>query len=268
MATIADMYQAAPARYPELRGQVAIVTGSSRGIGAGIAARLAREGMQVVITGLESEEVESAAAALRSVGADVLAVAGDLRQEDTINRLFKRTVAVYGGLHALVNNAADLQRVRATDLETAFLDSQLAINVRAPTLCALRAAAIMRETGGGNIVNISSVGGLRAHLPGLPYGMTKGALDALTRVLAVDLGEYGIRVNGVAPGWTPMNLTDDADYIRDTSAKVPLRKPGRPEDIGAAVAFLLSPDAAYITGQTIYVDGGLTTQLHPQESPI
>jgi glucose 1-dehydrogenase len=267
--TIADLFRSAPARYPELRGKVAIVTGASRGIGAGIAARLAREGMRLVISGLDQAEVESTAALLQAEGVEVTLVSGDLRDESAVEALFARALDAYGTLHLLVNNAADLRRIRSEDLTGALIDDQIAVNIRAPLLASLRAAAIMRAGEGGSIVNISSVGGLRAQLPGLPYGITKGALDALTRNLAIDLGASGVRVNAVAPGWTPTNLTaHDADYLRDVSAYIPLRKPGTAEDIGAMVAFLASPDARYITGQTIYVDGGLTAQLHPPEQPF
>lgn len=265
---ISELYRHAPARYPEFRGQVAIVTGSSRGIGAGIAARLAREGMRLVITGLVPMEVESAAAQLRAEGVEALAVPGDLRREETVADLFDRTLSAYGTVNLLVNNAGDLRRVRAEHLSASLIDEQFAVNMRSPLLCALRAAEIMRPHSSGSIVNISSVGGLRAHFPGLPYGITKGALDAVTRVLAIDLADSGIRVNGVAPGWIPINMPSDSVYFRELARYVPMRKAGTPADIAAMVAFLASPDAAYITGQTFYVDGGLTTQLHPPEHPI
>lgn len=270
MPTIDELYRTAPARYPELRGQTAIVTGSSRGIGAGIAARLAREGMRVVVTGLDKKEVEGAVNALQGAGADVIGVSGDLGNEGHIRTLFERTLKAYGTVNVLVNNAADLRRVRAEELTTALIDEQFATNTRAPLLCALCAIPLMRKAGRGSIVNISSVGGIHAHLPGLPYGMTKAALDAMTRALAVDLGEYGIRVNGVAPGWTPANVTweKQGDYLREISGRLPLRRPGTAQDIASAVAFLASDDSTYMTGQTLYVDGGMTIQLHTTDQPI
>ena len=266
MTTITELYYAAPARYPELSGKVAIITGSSRGIGAGIAARLAKEGMRVVITGLDAAETETATADLRQAGAQVSAVPGDLSNDTLLDALFEHTLTTYGQLDLLVNNAADLRRFRARDVDRSVVDAQLAVNLRAPLMLSLQAASVMGN--GGSIINISSVGGARPHLPGIPYDVAKGALDALTRTLAVDLGEFGIRVNGVAPGFTPVATPDKADYLREMSKYIPMRTPGRYADIAATVAFLASPDASYITGQTIYVDGGLSTQLHPPEHPI
>lgn len=263
-----DIYPALPARYPELQQRVALVTGASRGIGLGIAARLAREGMKVVLTGLEAGEAAAAAAMLDSFGATCTGIAGDLTADDFTQGLIERALQTYGRLDLLVNNAADIRRARAADLPPEWIDHQWAVNVRAPMLLSLRAAGHMDA--GSSIVNISSVGSSRAQLPGLPYGVTKGALEAFTRNLAMDLGEHNIRVNAVAPGWTPMNLDPerDAPYLDEMSRFVSLRRACTPQDIGAAVAFLASSDASYITGQTLAVDGGLSMQLHPPEQPI
>jgi NAD(P)-dependent dehydrogenase (short-subunit alcohol dehydrogenase family) len=262
-------FEQMPARYPELRGKVAVVTGAGRGIGQGIAGRLAREGMRVVVAGLDAAEVAATADGLDACGAEALAAPGDLRDPAVIEALFEQTIGAFGALHLLVNNAADLRRVRAADLTPELIEDQLAVNVRAPLLCAAKALALMRA--GSSIVNVTSVGGLRAQLPGLPYGMTKGALESLTRNLATDAGEYGVRVNAVAPGWTPPASDGSAefeDYLRAMSPYVPLRRPGSAADVAAAVAFLASDDAAYVTGHTLVVDGGLVAQLHPPEHPI
>ena len=266
-----SMYESIHPRYPELSGQVAIVTGSSRGIGKGIAMRLAREGMKVVINGRTPETVEATTAELRGLGADALAVLADVGQTEDINRLFAETLQAFGSVDLLVNNAANLKRVHFFEVDEALLDAQLTDNIRGPYLCATRAAEAMRESGlGGNIIHISSVGGLVAHWRGLPYDVTKGALDAMTRAMALELTEYGIRVNAIAPGATrtERSLAVNEEKMQAFAQHIPISRLGTPLEIGAAVAFLASPDAAYITGQVIYVDGGLTVQLGTREYPM
>ncbi len=257
-------------RYPELKGQTAIVTGSSRGIGKGIAIRLLREGMNVVINGRSPETVEAAAAELRELGASVLPAVADVNDSASIDHLFATTLRDFGSVDLLVNNAAALKRVEFFDVDIHMLNDQLTTNIRGPYLCALRAARAMRDAGqGGSIINISSVGGARAHWRGLPYDVTKGALDSMTRSMALELARYGIRVNAVAPGATSTERTLKADPQKTEAlaSRIPISRLGTPLEIGAAVAFLASPDAAYILGQVIYVDGGLTIQLGTPEQP-
>jgi 3-oxoacyl-[acyl-carrier protein] reductase len=128
----------------------------------------------------------------------------------------------------------------------------------------------MSRRGQGCIVHISSVGGLRVHQPGVPYDVTKAALDGLTRAMGVELADSGIRVNAIAPGaiHTERRPPLDDPAMQAIADRIPLRRFGHPLEIGAVVAFLASPDASYITGQVIYVDGGITTQLSPRGQPI
>jgi NAD(P)-dependent dehydrogenase (short-subunit alcohol dehydrogenase family) len=261
-----SFFESIQPRYPELRGKVAIVTGSSRGIGKGIALRLAREGMKVVINSRTPEDVNATTDELQRLGADVLAAPADVGRTEDVNRLFDETLSAYDTIDLLVNNAADLRRVRLFDIDEALLDTQLAANIKGPFMCSYRAADVMQDQGGGNIIHISSVGGLRAHWRGLPYDITKGALDAMTRAMALELADHGVRVNAVAPGATRTERMDVA-RMQDFLPRIPLRRFGLPEEIGAAVAFLASSDAAYITGQVIYVDGGITIQLGTREQP-
>jgi 3-oxoacyl-[acyl-carrier protein] reductase len=252
-------------RYPELAGRVAVVTGGAREIGLGIALRLIREGMRVAIGDINPDALARSAALLRNLGAPILAVEGDLSQSDAIQTLFERTAETFGTVDLLVNNAADLIRKRLLDEHVALLDQQLATNVRGPYLCAYHAATIMRATGGGNIINISSVGGARAHWVGLPYDVTKGAIDMMTRAMAIDLAEFNIRVNAIGPGATRTERTppDEHPTVRDMSARIPMGRFGLTSEISAMVAFLASAEASYVTGQIIYVDGGLMAQLSP-----
>lgn len=268
---IASAWEAVAPRYPELRGQVAIVTGSSQGIGQGIALRLAREGMKVVINSRTRETVQATTEQLRAVGAEALAVPADLSTEEGVATLFEATLAAYGTVHVLVNNAAHLRRYHVFEVPDGLVDEHLATNIRGPYLCSVRAAQIMRDGGhGGSIINISSIGGLRAHWRGLPYDVTKGAINSMTQAMAIELIEYGIRVNAIAPGpiYVGRPYPPGDPRLDEWANRVPARRLGTPLDIGAAVAFLASPDADYVVGQILAVDGGVVTQLSPRDQPV
>lgn len=262
---IATLYHSMNPRYPELRGQLAVVTGAAQGIGRGIAIRLAREEMRVVLADKKPEALASTTDALRQMGATVLEFLGDLSQPDIIQQLFDQTIETFKTVHLLVNNAADLQRKRLLEEHGTLLEHQLANNIRGPYLCSYQAAKIMRAAGKGNIVHISSVGALRAHQEGLPYDVTKGAINAMTRAMAIDLAEYNIRVNAIGPGVIRTYRTPATENpnVHELVARIPLQRFGMVSDIGSLVAFLASEEASYITGQVIYVDGGITAQLSP-----
>lgn len=267
---IASLFESIQPRYPEFKDQVALITGSSRGIGKGIALRLAREGMKIVIHGIDADEIARTTQEFQALNVPVLGVQADFTREDEIERLFQQTIEQFGALDLLVNNAADLRRQHLFDADPALLDLQLAVNIRAPYLCVQHAARIMRPGQRGSIVNISSVGGLRAHWAGLPYDVTKGALDSITRTMALDLAREGIRINAVAPGAIRSERIppDDDPRMQDFNNRIPMKRMGTALEIGAAVAFLASSDASYITGQVLYVDGGITTQLSTPGQPI
>lgn len=261
---IKTIYQAIHPRYPELKGQVAVVTGAARGIGLGIAIRLAREGMQVWLADINPTILGASVVALHEAGATVWEFVGDLSQPEPIQHLFDAVQSQSGALHLLVNNAADLERHRLFDEPPELLDVQLNNNVRGPYLCAKAAATVMRDNG-GSIIHISSVGGIRAHWRGLPYDVTKGAIDAMTRAMSIDLAEYNIRVNAIAPGatFTEKSPAKDSPLFQELVDRIPLHRFASTSEIGAVAAFLASSDASYITGQVIYIDGGLTAQLSP-----
>lgn len=270
MTNAASFFSSIQPRYPEFKDQVALVTGSSRGIGKGIALRLAREGMRIVLHGYDADELAATEAEFKALGVTVAALQADFSLPDAADQLIHFVVDQFGTIDLLVNNAADLRRTKIFD-DLPLLDHQLAVNLRTPYLCAWYAAEVMKRKHSGNIINISSVGGLRSHWDGLPYDVTKGAIDALTRTMALELSAEGIRVNAVAPGAIAVERSGTAEtnpVIRELSTRVPVGRFGTPLEIGAAVAYLASPDAAYITGQVLYVDGGLTTQLSPRAYPI
>lgn len=270
MTDISELFHSVRPRYPELAGKVAIITGSGKGIGKGIAIRLAKEGMRLIINARTASDVEAVTAGLRDLGVEALGVVADISTRAGNELLVSEAVRVYGRLDLLVNNAAALKRVPFFDVTPEMFESQLAANITGPFVASLSAAQVMRQQGSGSIVHISSVGGLRAHIPGLPYDATKGALDSLTQVMGVELIPYGIRVNGIAPGaiYTEKRPPKDDPRLVDYLARIPSNRMGTPLEIGAAVAFLASDDADYIVGQTLYVDGGITAQLHPPKYPI
>ena len=262
-----SLYSSIRPRYPELAGRVAIVTGSNRGIGKGIALRLAREGMRLVINGRDAERTQSVADELAALGAETLPIAADVGSSADAASLFDQVMRAWGRVDLLVNNAADLRRKKFFEASEELLDSELVSNIRGPYIYSYRAAEIMRAQGGGSIVHISSVGGLRGHWRGLPYDVTKGALDAMTRAQAIELAQFNIRVNAVAPGAT-LTERSTGPRIAEVSKWIPAGRFGTPLEMGAAVAFLASEDASYIIGQIIYVDGGITVQLGTAEQPL
>lgn len=271
MAELNQDYTDIPARYPELAGKIAIITGSSRGIGKGIALRLAKEGMKVIINSRTAATVEATTAELVALGASAVGVAADQSTTAGVEQIIEATLSAFGTVDLVVNNAANLKRNHFFEVDEALLDSSLTTNIRGPYLLSHYAAQEMRDAQhGGNIVHISSVGGLRAHWRGLPYDITKGALDSMTRAQALELAAYDIRVNGVAPGATLTERWPDLNHprLKAVAERIPLKRFGEGLEIGAAVAFLASDDAAYITGQMLYVDGGITAQLHPPGLPI
>lgn len=258
-------------RYPEFSGQVALITGSTRAIGKGIALRLAREGMKIILHGLDEDELNGTIQEFESLNIDVCGICTDFSAEDGIEQLFEFAKSQHSTLDLLVNNAASLRRVDFFTEHTKLLDYQLTVNIKAPYQCAWHAAQIMRQKKSGNIINISSVGGVQAHWKGLPYDATKGAIDAMTKAMALDLASDHIRVNAVAPGaierQPPQTPEMKAKY-EAVEKRIPLNRFGTALDIGAMIAFLASGDASYITGQILYVDGGITSQLSPQGQPI
>lgn len=234
-----------------LEGRSAVVTGASRGIGSGIARRLAAYGAKVTV-------VARSEGALREVAAEIggNACVTDLSNAQDVVGLFDRI----GPQHILVNNAAIYQRpipILTTDDE--YWRAVIEVNLWAPYVLLREAARLMVDLGGGAIVNISSTAAQRAVPLVAPYCATKAALDQLTKVAALELAEHGIRVNGVAPGFIETQHSGamlDARARDQVRSDVPLGRSGLPEEVGELAAFLVSPAAAYITGQVIACDGG------------
>jgi 3-oxoacyl-[acyl-carrier protein] reductase len=258
-----------------LDGRVAIVTGSSRGIGKATALRLASEGARIVVHGkTDGGRLQPIIQEIAKRGSKAIAVAADLGDEAAVQRLFDDTVRAFGTVDVLVNNAAwSDPTVHFLEMDVAHWDAVMRANLRSLFLCTNRAAKLMVEQGkAGSIVNITSFAAARAHRNMAAYDASKGGLESFTRAVALDLAPFGIRVNAVGPGamMTEQFQAQDAAGRAHRGATVPLGRGGDPDEVGKVVAFMASDDASYVTGQVLYVDGGMLAQLRsPQvDAPL
>jgi glucose 1-dehydrogenase len=251
-----------------LQGRTSLVTGSNRGIGAGIALRLAEEGADVAITYLEGDEqAETVAQRIRECGRRAVVIQSDLRDPDAIRAMMDRVMGEFGRLDTLVNNAGIARFASFLELSLNDWSDVLDTNLRAAFLCSQIAARSMAERGYGRIIHISSTFS-QVSVPNVtPYCVSKAGLAMLAKTMAVELGPLGITVNCVGPSTirTQLNahLLDQENMEAREAALNPTRRIGKPEDIAAMVAFLASEEAGWVNGQNIIVDGGLTA-LSPQ----
>lgn len=237
--------------------RVAVVTGAARGIGLAVAERFLAEGWGVAMLDIDTETLAAAHAGLGA--AEALAVPCDVAEPDQVAAAVAATEARFGRIDALVNNAG--VAVFKPLLETSYDEwaRVLAVNLSGPFLTVQAAAPVMARTGGGAVVNIGSISGLRASTLRVAYGTSKAAVAHLTRQQAAELAEIGIRVNAVAPGPVDTAMAKQVhtpEIRRDYHDAIPLNRYGTEAEIANAVFFLCGPEATYITGQTIAVDGG------------
>lgn len=242
-----------------LTGRVAIVTGASKGIGAGIALRLAADGASVVVNYARSADAaEKVVATIRTAGGHATAVQADVSKRGEIETLFSKAAAAFGHVDVLVNNAGIYEFGDLASVTPELIDRQFGLNVKGLILATQAAAQAFPSTG-GVVVNISSGAGVTPIAQAQVYSATKAAVDNLTRSLALELGPRKIRVVGIAPGLVATEGTSGMgeEGAAPFVAKTPLGRIGQPADIAAAVAFVVSNDGGWITGETLQVGGGL-----------
>ena len=256
-----------------IKGKNILVTGATSGIGQAIAAYFATEGANVALNYRndpdkldDTEElIEKMCTQVRDCGGKELPIEGDVSEEADIIRMCNEVIEKLGSLDILINNAGIQTASPSHELETSDFDRVIQVNLRGAYLCARETIKHFLDRGnGGVIINISSVHEIIPRPTYVSYSISKGGMENMTKTLALEYAPYGIRVNAIAPGATatPINSwTDDPQKREEVESHIPMGRVGTSEEMAAITAFLASDDAAYITGQTLFVDGGLT--LYP-----
>ncbi len=252
----------------DLQGRHAIVTGASRGIGAATARALDAAGARVALVARNSGELEAVASDMHN---DPVVLLADLEEPDAPADVARRALASLGWVDVLVNNAAVAARLPTSETGRPTIDQILAVNVRAPLLLISALLPSMTERGSGSIINLSSVSAIIGTPRRAAYAASKGAMDAATRSLAVELGPFGIRVNSVAPGVVDTALWASNKKIAGVpeaiNALTPLRRWATPEDVADVIVFLASGSSRFVTGETVSADGGMAHALDLYAGP-
>ena len=247
----------------DLSGQVAVVTGTSRGLGQYLARALAKAGADLVLTSRDRTHLTGFEAEITSLGRRALSLELDVRSLESIQRMVAAAEAAFGHLDILVNNAGC--NVRKPAFEVTWDDWNLILdtNLRGSFFVSQAVARGMIARHYGRIINIGSVTSVAGYAGLAPYGASRGGIRQLTMSLADDWGKYGITVNCLAPGWfrTEQNkvLYENQEWVDYLCDRIPLKRPGQPQDLDAAVVFLAAESSRYVTGQTLLVDGGIST---------
>ncbi len=246
-------------KVPELAGKVAIVTGSSSGIGYRLAVGLAEQGVKVVVNSRKLERLEAVCREIKGLGGEVLPVQADVRDPEQVAALVEQTLGRFGTVHFLINNAGGTFWAPAEEISPNGWRAVVDTNLTSAFLVSRAVFPEMRKNGYGVIINVSSVA---AFEPGssVHYSAAKAGVVQLTRILAIEWGRYGIRVNCVVPGaimTAASRFARDPEFARRVAERVPLGRIGTPDDVLGPVLFLLSDAAAYVSGAALRIDGGL-----------
>jgi NAD(P)-dependent dehydrogenase (short-subunit alcohol dehydrogenase family) len=253
----------------ELKDKIALVTGARQGMGKSHALALARQGAKVVVTDINQDECQRVVDEIKAMGGEAVAFKMDVSNKTDIDAVFDEVVKQFGRLDILVNNAGIFAPKAALELTEEDWDKTIDINLKGEFFCAQRAAKEMAKNKWGRIVNIASIasGGVGVGFAGgAHYTASKGGIIGMTETLAIELAPLGINVNAIAPGAidTPMMREPGQEIDKETqdmiNTGVPLKRVGRAEEVSAVVVFLASEEASYITGSTVYVDGGWMAQ--------
>ena len=247
----------------DLSGRVAIVTGTSRGLGQYMARALARAGADMVLTSRTRVSLQGFEAEVKALGRRVVSLELDVRKQESIERMAAEAEKAFGHFDILVNNAGCNVRKPALDVTWDDWNLILDTNLRGSFFVAQAVARRMIPRGYGRIINIGSVTSVAGYAGLGPYGASRGGIRQLTMSLADDWGKHGVTVNCLAPGWfrTEQNkvLYENKEWVEYLCDRIPVKRPGRPEDLDAAVVFLAAEASRYVTGQTLLVDGGIST---------
>lgn len=246
----------------DLTGKAALVTGASRGLGRGMAEALARAGAHVVLTARSAADLEETSRAIEAIGRGrAIVLPWDVSRIDAMDELVERSAEAFGRLDVVLHAAGIQVRKPALDIKPAEWDAVHQVQLKAAFFLATAAARrMLRQQEGGSIIFVASLTSITGIPHTAPYSAAKSGILGLTRTLAVEWAPYGIRVNAVAPGYFHTQLTDalfrDPERRAALLARIPMGQEGKPEDLAGAVIFLASPASAYVTGQTLFVDGG------------
>jgi gluconate 5-dehydrogenase len=247
----------------DLNGHVALVTGTSRGLGQYFARALARAGARLILTSRNRESLQPFETELREMGCECGSVSLDVRDEQSIRSAVDQAVSIFGKIDILVNNAGMNIRKPAIEVTWDDWNQILDTNLRGSFFVAQQVAKEMIERRYGRIINVGSVTSVAGYAGLGPYGASRGGIRQLTMSLADDWGRYGITVNCLAPGWfkTSQNkvMYENKEWVEYLCDRIPLKRPGRPDDLDGPVVFLASEESRYVTGQTLLVDGGIST---------